>query len=234
MPATRGAMLPSMVTWAPGTLCLGPGPGLTAKSNAGSDSATTASGSSTVGGNKARRRRRGSDVKSPVPSCSADGDRVSSPVPGSASASASPSADDRPAPRHEIATVEAVPGAKRDFLLKAAWTPGQLAARLLMPGACEFMGAVAQVGRFVCVCLCVAMKLCYGEGFCTVSLAFSLTLALSFSPFLPRASLRSRMLREHRKPRVGVLIKSKHVDGRQTHTRRSRIGSQHRPTQPRP
>jgi hypothetical protein len=56
-----------------------------------------------------------------------------------------------PACTHEVAEVEYLPapeGSKTAFLVKAAWSPGQLAARLLLPGACEFAGAVAQTRAF--------------------------------------------------------------------------------------
>ena len=52
--------------------------------------------------------------------------------------------------KHEIAQIEtaAAEGSKSAFLVKAAWSPGQLAARLLLPGACELAGAVVQTRAF--------------------------------------------------------------------------------------
>lgn len=52
--------------------------------------------------------------------------------------------------KHEIAQVEtaAPEGGKTAFLVKAAWSPGHLAARLLLPGACELAGAVVQTQAY--------------------------------------------------------------------------------------
>lgn len=61
------------------------------------------------------------------------------------------SAGGPPVCTHEVAKVEHLPaqeGSKTSFLVKAAWSPGQLAARLLLPGACEFAGAVTQTQAY--------------------------------------------------------------------------------------
>ena len=49
---------------------------------------------------------------------------------------------------HQEAQVEVARGSKGAFLAKAAWAPGQLAVRLLMPGAVEFANAMTQTNAY--------------------------------------------------------------------------------------
>lgn len=132
----RFKLYPSMVTWAPSnTLCRGQGEG---GSSAGSDDS----------GRTGRTRRRGAAVKLAVSTPSTPATPYTPSTPATAG---SPSLRfSFPECTHQVASVENLPseGNSISFLVRSAWSPGQLAARLLLPGACEFAGAVAQTQAY--------------------------------------------------------------------------------------
>ena len=124
----RFKLYPSMVTWAPSnTLCRGQGEG---GSSAGSDDS----------GRTGRTRRRGAAVKLAVSTPSTPATPYTPSTPATAGTTCT----------HQVASVENLPseGNSISFLVRSAWSPGQLAARLLLPGACEFAGAVAQTQAY--------------------------------------------------------------------------------------